>query len=301
MGTGACGIDCDVCRLYIDGRCSTCGSGVSDDGGKKALVQEHLLGSTCPVLACARLNRIEFCMRDCESFPCQNFEAGAYPYSKAFLHMQQRRRNKSGLLHEPPGDTDRVPNAFWDELKRRDPVALCRVSGAWMDDNGRLAIRFLNEDLWVDVDARRLFRRKDEKWEKTADPLLALIVLVYLLNVSEAAICAEMVGVNDLKEAHFFQGPHTLNIEPLIVKFGHDPQAFKKAGRFLEGNELAMADAAFCLKPFFKIPVYYLLWVGDEEFPPRLSILFDRSIEFHLPADAIWGLVSLLTDRLIKV
>ena len=33
---------------------------------------------------------------------------------------------------------------------------------------------------------------------------------------------------------------------------------------------------------------------------PHLSILFDRSIESHLSADAIWGLVNLVSKELLK-
>ena len=54
------------------------------------------------------------------------------------------------------------------------------------------------------------------------------------------------------------------------------------------GTGLPVADAAICLRPFPRIPVYYLLWGGNEEFPAKFSILFDRSIDHHLPADAIW-------------
>jgi hypothetical protein len=39
---------------------------------------------------------------------------------------------------------------------------------------------------------------------------------------------------------------------------------------------------------------------GDEEFDARVSILWDRSIEEHLPADAVWGLVKLFTDILVR-
>ncbi len=60
-----------------------------------------------------------------------------------------------------------------------------------------------------------------------------------------------------------------------------------------------LADAAYRLTPLPKIPLYYLLWEGDEEFKPNLSILFDRSIERHLSADAIWGLVILVSDALL--
>ena len=44
---------------------------------------------------------------------------------------------------------------------------------------------------------------------------------------------------------------------------------------------------------------HYLLWRGDEEFEPQLSVLFDRSIEDPLAADAIWGLVNLVSDFLL--
>ena len=60
-----------------------------------------------------------------------------------------------------------------------------------------------------------------------------------------------------------------------------------------------MADAAFRFLPFPKIPLYYLLWDGDDEFAADLNILFDRSIEQHFNADAIWGLVNLVSDMLL--
>jgi len=43
------------------------------------------------------------------------------------------------------------------------------------------------------------------------------------------------------------------------------------------------------------------VWGADEEFAAKVSILFDRSIEYHLSADAIWGIVSVTTDTLLNV
>jgi hypothetical protein len=53
--------------------------------------------------------------------------------------------------------------------------------------------------------------------------------------------------------------------------------------------------------PFPKIPLYYVLWAGDEEFEASLSILFDKSIERHLSADAIWGVVAWVSDALVNL
>jgi hypothetical protein len=46
--------------------------------------------------------------------------------------------------------------------------------------------------------------------------------------------------------------------------------------------------------------VYYLFWQGDAEFDPRISVLFDRSIEEVFSADAIWGLVSRVSTALLQ-
>lgn len=53
-----------------------------------------------------------------------------------------------------------------------------------------------------------------------------------------------------------------------------------------------MADAGFRLLPFPRVPLYLLLWLGDDEFKPRIQVLFDRPIESLLAADAIWALVN---------
>jgi hypothetical protein len=50
---------------------------------------------------------------------------------------------------------------------------------------------------------------------------------------------------------------------------------------------------------FPRVPLYYLLWEGDEEFPARMSVLFERSIEESLAADAIWALVTRVSSSLL--
>ncbi|MDH3829770.1 MAG: DUF3786 domain-containing protein, partial [Desulfobacterales bacterium] len=70
--------------------------------------------------------------------------------------------------------------------------------------------------------------------------------------------------------------------------------------QFLEGRPVDLADAAYQLFPFPRVPVYYLFWQGDEEFEPRISVLFDRSIEEVFSADVIWGLVNRVSTALLQ-
>jgi hypothetical protein len=305
MPTGACGIDCDVCKLRLLGTCSTCGSGKSPEAQMKLSAQQRIFGGTCAILECAALNHLAYCPRDCDAFPCDNFRIGPYPFSEGFLTMQHRRKQQRPPARSPNNVPVTVPSEYWDDLETRDILHLCTLTLTDPDPPAgpaeAMIFHSLNEAIRVDIPNRRLMRRGPEGWEATDDPLLELITLVYFKNVAAVyPLGKEIVGPKDLKEAHFFQGPHVLRTDHLLERYGEDPDGFRRAARFLSGAPLDMADAAFELRPFPRIPLYYLLWEGDREYPPRLSILFDRTIEEVFAADAIWGLVNYVSLRLIQ-
>jgi hypothetical protein len=294
MPTGACGINCDVCKLNLKGICSTCGPGTSDAGAAKAAAQTRILGRPCAILACARLNRIGYCPADCGTFPCDNFKSGPYPFSEAFLSMQQRRLNDMPAAYAPDGSHLEVAEEYWQAATARPRNTLCNLTFFEPVGTGQFQFRFLNEDLRIDLKARCLLRpNAGGLWAAGKDPLMALATVIYLKNVQQIyPLGQDIVSAKELKEGHFFTGPHLFRTDPLLNRFGQDVAGFENACRALGGKPMAMADAAFQLLPFPRLPLYFLLWAGDEEFKPRLQILFDRPIESILPADAIWALVN---------
>ena len=200
----------------------------------------------------------------------------------------------------PTGEIIKVPTDYWDKLKKRNIHELCKLSLAHVYPPADLLLHFLNKDILLDMENRSIHRLNVNKREKIENPFLELIILVYLLNVSSDNPVQDIISVRDLKNAQFFQGPHELQTTLLLNLYGNNLEGFKSAAESLGGNSLDMADAAYMLLPFPKIPLYYLLWGGDDEFEPNLSILFDRSIEKHLSADAIWGLVNLVSNYLLS-
>jgi hypothetical protein len=214
--------------------------------------------------------------------------------------MQERRRKENLEAKDPYGGKASVPPEFWDDLDQKDLAVLCEAADAAWDRPSGVVMRFLHEEIRVDVAQRSLQRRKQGQWEVWKHPYLELMTLAYLLQVSHSRLKNQMVGVMDLKDAHFFQGPHTIDTTSLVKRFGQDPGGLKAAGIRLGGKVLDMADAAVCLEPFPKIPIYYVLWAGDDEFPAKLTVLFDKSIDLHLAADAIWGIVGLVSDALLN-
>jgi len=299
LATGACGIDCDVCRLNALGLCSSCGPGRSLEAQSKMAAQVRILGAPCPILECASNRGKDYCLRDCEEFPCERFST--YPFSEGFLEMQERRRNQAVQQLDPTKEKILVPPHYWEELEKKDMIPLCENALARAFSSEDLVLSILGEEILVDRKNHSLRRKNQGEWEQVNHPLLELLVLVYLLNAGPQILSRELVSAKELKTAHFFQGPHELNAGKVLERFGRDPEGFKKAAESLggEGQNLA-SDAAYKIPALPKVPLYYLLWVGDDEFEPRLSVLFDRSIESHLSADAVWGLVAFVSEALLK-
>jgi len=167
--------------------------------------------------------------------------------------------------YESDGSHLPVADQYWDSLQKKDRTALANMTFFDPLDRERLQFRFLNEIKCVDFSKRCLLERIDNRWAVSDDSLL------------------------------IFTGPHELRLDPILARYGHDPEGFKRAAESRDGCSVDMADVAYRLLPFPRVPLYYLLWIGDEEFEPVAKVLFDRSIENTFPADAIWGLVNRVT------
>ena len=67
------------------------------------------------------------------------------------------------------------------------------------------------------------------------------------------------------------------------------------------GEETAgVGDVSFILKAFPFIPLQYVLWEGDDEFPPSAQLLFDASVDHYLSLEDIVVLGQITTGRLIQ-
>lgn len=309
MGTGACGINCDVCRLHLRGRCSTCGAGTDPAGIRKLEAQMRLFHGTCPVLKCAHDNNISYCPRDCRNFPCGTFEQGPYPFSEDYLAMQKRRRKET---HSPSLDLksttrwtfEEISSEYWDELASLSSEDVCTRTLATYDDNEEAyRVPFLERTYCV-YPFRKAINLTDQAPEsKLRHPeisfLEALILIVYLIRAQDSPLSGKQITEREIPGGdQFFQGPHELAREPILERYGKDPGAFLQAGLALQGKRLQDGDASFKLQALPRVPLEYILWAHDEEFPARLTIVFDASVSVHLPLDVIWALVLLVTGRL---
>ncbi|MBC2733085.1 MAG: DUF3786 domain-containing protein [Desulfobacteraceae bacterium] len=214
--------------------------------------------------------------------------------------MTENHPEDTQTSYASDGSHLRQTDRQWQDLAGRSLEELANLTLALPLPGSRLQFSFLNEDIHVDIPNQRLLHIHDGNDIPLEDPLLELVTLTYLNRVDAILpLDRDIVGLQDLKESHFFAGPHELQTDPVLERFSKDPDAFRQAVASLDGRLTDMADAAGRLLPFPRIPLYFLMWFEDEEFPARLRVLFDRPIERFLPADAIWALVNRVARALV--
>ena len=126
-----------------------------------------------------------------------------------------------------------------------------------------------------------------------------LLFLHYLLNATETPISGKWISEKGLKGgSQFFQGPHAMPVRPLIDRFGSDASSFAKRCRLLGGTPLEYGDGSMSLPALPRIPVGFVIWEADDEFPADATVLLDSSIESHLALDVILGLVNRVIKRI---
>ena len=90
-----------------------------------------------------------------------------------------------------------------------------------------------------------------------------------------------------------------MRTDTVLTRFGSDAAGFLEVAKAYGGVETGdVGDAAVRLWVFPTIPIKLILWCGDDELEPALTVMFDQSIDALLPGDGIWALVQMVCETL---
>jgi len=198
-----------------------------------------------------------------------------------------------------PTDSD-----YWDEFARLNPETVCiRTLADYQVKQRAYTLSVLNQDYLILPHQKRIKRltEGDALTEENLTKEFTLMVLFYLLYAKNIPLVRKWISEKDLPGgATFFRGPHALSVNLVEKKYGQNLEGFIEAGKLLGGTPVRFGDKSIALDVFPRIPIIYILWRGDEEFPPKAGVLFDASIESHLNLDVIWIMVNEVNRRLVE-
>ncbi len=128
-------------------------------------------------------------------------------------------------------------------------------------------------------------------------PADEIVLLHYLTKCSPREVEGVKIAFQELPSGSIYIGPFTNRaVRPLVSIFGANPGALVDAAEKLGGWKIELGDVGVTVPVLPKIPITFVLWEGDDEFPANGNILFDASAPAHLhtedyallPGLAIW-------------
>jgi hypothetical protein len=190
--------------------------------------------------------------------------------------------------------------SLWERLLQEDPADVCRRSKAQYDEaTGCYLLDFLKERYRIKPASREFEPVSGLILEGAPSIDLQVILITYLLNAQEIPLVDKLVAGSSLKGGKcFFKGAHGFPLDPLLKQYSRDTKGFLDCGLSLGAIQERYGDRGLRFTALPRVPVVMVLWQADEEYPARLSCLFDASIEQHLSLDAIYGLVSEICRRM---
>jgi hypothetical protein len=187
-----------------------------------------------------------------------------------------------------------------NELSKRNPLHVCRLSGAsWEEKSGSttMRLRFLNRMITISWPDLLFYQGSNEEV-----PIKERILILHYMNGSERGhLTGELIAYQDISFARFYVDAFNRRVKyPMINAFGNRPDQLPGLARELFAARTAsLGDISVLIQALPKIPVTLVIWKGNEEFPLDGTILFDSSIKDILSAEDISELTSRIVYPLI--
>ena len=127
-----------------------------------------------------------------------------------------------------------------------------------------------------------------------------ILILHHLQHTSGQEPEGESVDFRQVPQGSFYWSAFVSRAKkPLLLTFGSNPDFYRQVATQMGGIIQPLGDAAAQFLAFPLVPVTHVLWQGDEEFDPEVSILFDVTIPGHLPTEDIAALAGASVYRLM--
>jgi len=178
----------------------------------------------------------------------------------------------------------------------------CLKSGAkyqLVDTQKRIFIEYLNQSYRVTLPDVEVSMRDSEEAVSLKDKVL---ILHYLTQAKGTPRSSRVIAYKELPEgANYFQTFSKRAIKPLVDHFGQEPQRLLNIAGILGGYRADYGDTSVTINAFPRVSITFVLWQGDEEFPPEGNILFDSVISDYLATEDITVLCEVIAWKLVKL
>lgn len=184
------------------------------------------------------------------------------------------------------------------EIKKRDAASLAKAAGAMFSPEEGLIVPFLGTEYRVEIHPQTDIRKVNSSEEVSIPD--KILIAHYLLGAAGRKSTGKLITFRQIPDGHFyFEAFQRRARDPFANFFGNNERLFVKCAEMMGAVPVEIGDFGMDFPVFPHIHVQLVLWLGDEEFPPDATILFDESIQRILPVEDIAVMSGSLVYRLI--
>ena len=161
-----------------------------------------------------------------------------------------------------------------------------------------LSVKFLAEEYSVDSVAEKIFSLSSQA---PAKDFLSILILHYAAQSLKnlPALSNQWLTFRELSGLEgYYDAYQARSIEPIIRKYGSNPDALKEVLNRLPGKLSEGGDISIVLEVFAQVPVLIKFWKADAEFGPDANMYFDASLKNIFCTEDIVVLAQLVADQL---
>ena len=194
-------------------------------------------------------------------------------------------------------DLVHVDPLFWETLRQRDPAQAAFRTGTFWD--GRtFRVELLDRTYLVDPEKKTVVSPKKDRISFQE----GLVLLAYLGGEGPGGVAGARIPLRNLPGGElFFAKTHTPATDDLAQELELDAEGFLAAGERLGARPTGQGEASWLLMALPQIPLEAVFFSGDEEFPPKITVIIDRAASNYLHLDGVWAMVNLLRNRIKAV
>jgi len=181
----------------------------------------------------------------------------------------------------------------------KNPLTMAANSGCLLDlGNNRFTVRLLGQIYLVDYPSG-LVTCKIKGSE--AALVVSILLLHYLTQATGVEPDGNWISFKELQGGSIYSEPFEKRaITPFVKSFGNLHDDFAEAALKLGGEQTEFGDISFIMPVLPRVSIIYILWSGDDEFPPSGNILFDKYANAYLPTEDLAMLSGVTVGALVK-
>lgn len=120
-------------------------------------------------------------------------------------------------------------------------------------------------------------------------PLWLKVLALHHLNTSKGSpLSGELVAFRNLPGGQVYHPNFEKRVSQRVAReFGDEPARLTRVAPAMNGSVVPMGDAGLRIYGFPRVPLTFIVWGADEEFPASASVLFDAHVLDHLPVEDV--------------